>query len=87
MMHTDAGSLAATQEALAALDEPGAHPERPELELVRFLCQALLLNGVSYCHWKSNDALDRSASGENDLDLLVEASQHTNVARSSWRGC
>lgn len=75
MMHTDAGSLAATQEALAALDEPGAHPERPELELVRFLCQALLLNGVSYCHWKSNDALDRSASGENDLDLLVDRAQ------------
>jgi thymidylate kinase len=27
---------------------------------------------VSYCHWKSNDAIDLSASGDNDLDLLVD---------------
>ena len=27
--------------------------------------------GSGYCHWKSNESLDRSASGENDLDLLV----------------
>jgi thymidylate kinase len=27
---------------------------------------------VSYCHWKSNDMLHLSASGENDLDLLVD---------------
>jgi thymidylate kinase len=27
---------------------------------------------VSYCHWKSNDALHLSASGDNDLDLLVD---------------
>lgn len=26
---------------------------------------------INYCHWKSNAALDRSASGDNDLDLLV----------------
>jgi thymidylate kinase len=26
---------------------------------------------VRYCHWKSNDMLARSASGDNDLDLLV----------------
>ena len=35
------------------------------------LCRALAERQVSYCHWKSNEALDRSASGENDLDLLV----------------
>jgi hypothetical protein len=29
------------------------------------------LEGITYCHWKSNNALDRSASGINDLDLLV----------------
>jgi thymidylate kinase len=27
--------------------------------------------GLAYCHWKSNNAIDRSASGQNDLDLLV----------------
>lgn len=41
------------------------------LDLVLKLCQALETEGVAYCHWKSNVALDRSASGENDLDLLV----------------
>ncbi|HZD18352.1 MAG TPA: hypothetical protein VE669_09455, partial [Actinomycetota bacterium] len=36
------------------------------------LCRALAERGVSYCHFKSNEALDRSASGENDLDLLID---------------
>lgn len=26
---------------------------------------------VSYCHWKSNESIDASLSGDNDLDLLV----------------
>lgn len=39
--------------------------------LVRRFLTSLEARGVSYCHWKSNDALARSASGENDLDLLV----------------
>ncbi len=41
------------------------------LALVFALCDALDREKIDYCHWKSNDALDRSASGENDLDLLV----------------
>ena len=41
------------------------------LGLVRDLCQHLEEQRVEYCHWKSNDALDRSANGENDLDLLI----------------
>ncbi len=41
------------------------------LNLIFDLCQALAEEGISYCHWKSNNALDRSASGDNDLDLLV----------------
>jgi thymidylate kinase len=43
----------------------------PTLALVRSLCRRLDEERVDYCHWKSNDALDRSASGENDLDLLI----------------
>lgn len=42
------------------------------LGLVAELCGQLESAGISYCHWKSNEAIDRSASGENDLDLLVE---------------
>lgn len=44
------------------------------LELVAELCRALDAAGVRSCHWKSNEALDRSASGDNDLDLLVHRS-------------
>jgi thymidylate kinase len=42
------------------------------LNLIYQLCQALAEHGVTYCHWKSNAALARSASGDNDLDLLVD---------------
>jgi thymidylate kinase len=41
------------------------------LPLVRDLCEALEAEDVVYCHWKSNVFLDRSRTGENDLDLLV----------------
>jgi thymidylate kinase len=42
------------------------------LALVVTLCARLRDADVSYCHWKSNDALHLSASGDNDLDLLVD---------------
>jgi len=41
------------------------------LELIVELVDVLDRSGVVYCHWKSNEAIARSASGENDLDLLV----------------
>ncbi len=42
------------------------------LPLVADLARSLHDAGISYCHWKSNAALDRSLSGRNDLDLLVD---------------
>jgi thymidylate kinase len=51
-------------------EEGGALPA--PLGLVVDLCARLREAGVSYCHWKSNDALHLSASGDNDLDLLVD---------------
>jgi len=45
--------------------------EHTTLRLIQKLCKALDEEGVVYCHWKSNAALDRSARGDNDLDLLV----------------
>jgi len=45
--------------------------KQPASDLVTRLCKALKDEKINYCHWKSNSALDRSASGENDLDLLV----------------
>jgi thymidylate kinase len=50
----------------------GAAPETPgALEVVTRLVDELATAGVAYCHWKSNEAVDASASGDNDLDLLV----------------
>ncbi len=45
--------------------------KRSASDLVTRLCTNLNDEKINYCHWKSNAALDRSASGENDLDLLV----------------
>jgi thymidylate kinase len=60
----------------------GHEPARDELaradvgvlELISVLCRSLEAEGVRYCHWKSNESIARSASGENDLDLLVSRS-------------
>lgn len=45
----------------------------PPLDLVARLCRGLDDARVPYCHFKSNEAIDRSLSGENDLDLLIGA--------------
>ncbi|MEM7063778.1 MAG: hypothetical protein AAF572_11510 [Cyanobacteria bacterium P01_B01_bin.77] len=44
------------------------------LPLIAELCQQLNQRQLNYCHWKSNAALDRSANGKNDLDLLIARS-------------
>jgi thymidylate kinase len=36
------------------------------------LCRTLADEGIRYCHWKSNEEIALSASGRNDLDLLIE---------------
>lgn len=54
------------------------------LDLVSRLCEALAAEGIVYCHWKSNDALDRAVRGDSDLDLLVrrrDAQRFTAVIR------
>lgn len=42
-----------------------------KVELIQSLIQMLKVERIVYCHWKSNDVLERSTNGENDLDLLV----------------
>ena len=44
------------------------------LDLIIKLCRTLAAKKIDYCHWKSNAFLDRSASGDNDLDLLINRS-------------
>jgi len=51
--------------------KPRSEARAEELHLVRELCQHLAASNITYCHWKSNNVLERSASGQNDLDLLV----------------
>lgn len=58
------GSTATRTTATAALP----------VELVVRLARALDDKEITYCHWKSNEAIDRSESAENDLDLLVARS-------------
>lgn len=41
------------------------------LPAVERLCAALDAGKVRYCHWKSTPAIRRSATGDNDLDLLI----------------
>lgn len=66
------------------IENPPNHPEnldgarqkasslnQPALGLILKLCNALKEEDINYCHWKSNNALDRSANGENDIDLLI----------------
>lgn len=45
--------------------------ETTVLALVARLALELEKAGIRYCHWKSNEALDRSLAGINDLDLLI----------------
>lgn len=49
--------------------------------LVRELCEQLNLSQLIYCHWKSNAAIGRSASGDNDLDLLVSRENVRNFTQ------
>lgn len=56
-------------------------PVKPEgLEAVRDLFDALHVNRIQYCHWKSNIRLDHSLKGKTDLDLLVNRS-HSQALR------
>lgn len=72
--------LPTTQQSIRSADSSGnlenlfdknIASESPTLDLIYRLCRALEKERITYCHWKSNNALDRSATGDNDADLLV----------------
>jgi thymidylate kinase len=52
---------------------PAARGTGAVLPLIVQLADRLAGAQVRYCHWKSNEAMDRSLCGDNDLDLLVAA--------------
>ena len=41
------------------------------IDLICRLLKALEQANISYCHWKSNAAIDASLAGDTDMDLLV----------------
>lgn len=49
--------------------------DRVLLDIVARLAAELSAKSIDYCHWKSNPFMDRTASGDNDLDLLINRSQ------------
>lgn len=51
------------------------------IPLVLKLCAFLAQEKIEYCHWKSNNALDRSANGKNDLDLLINKADMARFSR------
>jgi thymidylate kinase len=55
------------------------------LKLILTLCQSLKEEDISYCHWKSNNALDRSANGDNDLDLLIARANRSQFIAILYR--
>ncbi len=57
----------------------------PVLNLVHELCKMLEAESIVYCHWKSNVALERSATGDNDLDLLVDRGSAQRFTEILWR--
>lgn len=69
-----------TPDNLDSLLEKSITFERSTPALIDRLCRALEAEKINYCHWKSNNALDRSASGDNDLDLLVSRADRPRFA-------
>jgi thymidylate kinase len=55
------------------------------LGLVVELLDELEQERIEYCHWKSTNALDLSATGENDLDLLVDRGSAQRFTEILWR--
>ena len=55
------------------------------LPLVQELCNVLRIENIDYCHWKSNNMLERSANGDNDLDLLISRADGSRFTEILFR--
>lgn len=51
------------------------------LHLVDHLFSGLHDHGITYCHWKSNEHLEASFTGETDLDILFDPSQKERLGK------
>lgn len=50
-----------------------------KIAVVAGLLDALHAKGINYCHWKSNEHLLASMTGDTDLDVLFDMSQRQEV--------
>src|SRR5215211_6969672 len=55
------------------------------LPIVEELCHILRAENIDYCHWKSNNMLERSANGDNDLDLLINRADGSRFTEILFR--
>jgi thymidylate kinase len=55
------------------------------LKLISDLAAMLDAEGIDYCHWKSNEGLDRALGGDDDLDLLVDPNHRFAFGRCMQR--
>ncbi len=51
------------------------------LALITNLLNAIHLAQINYCHWKSNEHLDASMTGDTDLDMLFDEKQKKSVVQ------
>ena len=49
------------------------------LQSISNLLEAFHANGILYCHWKSNEHLDVSMTGDTDLDVLFDEKQKVKI--------
>ncbi len=58
---------------------------KPVLTLIEELSAALDRENIRYCHWKSNEGIERSLSGDTDLDLLIDPEHRSQFSRLLFR--
>jgi len=55
--------------------------EQEKLALIQSLLFAFHESGIRYCHWKSNEHLGASMTGDTDLDILFDNTQKQSLLR------
>jgi thymidylate kinase len=84
-MIQQADHQSSTTDSISDLLQSNIELKQPALNLITKFCQALADEEITYCHWKSNNALDRSGSGDNDLDLLVSRADISRFTEIVYR--
>lgn len=49
------------------------------LDLCKKIFNEFELNGINYCHWKSNEHLAEGLNGRTDLDILIDKTHYNKI--------